>query len=239
MKNDNKNNKKKKKSIGKTLLGIGIFCVIMVLFVAMGLVGINLYVRMSVKNRLIREDKASEMNDVDAILVLGASVVNGDTPSPMLKDRLDKAIELYFAGCAPKIIMSGDHGGEYYNEVKVMKEYAISKGVPAEDIFMDHAGFSTYESMYRAKEIFGVKKMVVVTQSYHLYRAVYVANRLGVDAYGVAAANTRYSGQSVRDVREYLAVFKDFFQAIVKPKPTLLGNPIDITGDGNVTNDGD
>ena len=104
---------------------------------------------------------------------------------------------------------------------------------------MDHAGFSTYESMYRAKEIFGVKKMIVVTQSYHLYRAVYVANRLGIDTYGVAAVNTRYSGQSVRDVREYLAVFKDFFQAIVKPEPTLLGSPIDITGDGNVTNDGD
>ena len=104
----------------------------------------------------------------------------------MLRDRLDEGIALYKAGCAPKILMSGDHGSEYYNEVSVMKNYAIKQGVPSEDIFLDHAGFSTYESMYRARAIFGAEKVVIVTQKYHLTRAVYNAKNLGMDAYGVA-----------------------------------------------------
>lgn len=240
-----KENKKRKASGNRTgrtrkmFITFLVSCTVIAVFIFISFVGINLYVRGSVQSRIVDESKAGGLRDMDCILVLGASVVNGDTPSHMLRDRLDKAISLYFAGCAPKIIMSGDHGGEYYNEVQVMKDYAISKGVPSEDIFMDHAGFSTYESMYRAQSIFGVESMIVVTQEYHLYRAVYVAAYLGVDVYGVAADENQYSGQLKRDIREYLAVVKDFCQVIIKPEPKLLGASVDLSGSGDVTNDRD
>ena len=155
----------------------------------------------------------------------------------MLKDRLDKAIELYNAGVAPKIIMTGDHGQEKYDEVNVMKKYAIDHGIPSEDIFMDHAGFSTYDSMYREKEVFQVKKAVIVTQQYHMYRSLYIAKKLGIDAVGVPAEHTKYSGRYYRETREVLARIKDVFKCIIKPNPKYLGDTIDITGSGDVTND--
>lgn len=210
---------------------------IVVAAVGLGVLGTNLYVRGSVKDRILNPGQAEELEDVDCILVLGASVQNNETPSLMLQDRLDRGIELYFAGCAPKLLMSGDHGSMYYNEVAVMKNYAIKAGVPSEDIFMDHAGFSTYESMYRAKNIFKAKKIIIVTQKYHLYRSLYVAKKLGLDVYGVAAEDIKYSGQTYRDLREVLAISKDFCKAILKPKATLMGEEIPLTGDGNVTND--
>lgn len=233
--------RQKKKNIKKhrILVRLTTALLIIITLAAAGLLGINIYVRQNVKNRILGVDEAQNLENVDCIIVLGASVVNGDTPSPMLKDRLDKAIELYYAGCAPKLIMSGDHGSMYYNEVNVMKKYAMEHGVPSEDIFMDHAGFSTYESMYRAGEIFGAKKVLVVTQQYHLYRSLYNAKRLGLDAYGVAADNIHYNGQSVRDIREYLAVAKDFVKVIFKPEPTLLGSRVSLSGSGDVTNDKD
>ncbi len=210
---------------------------IIVAAVGIGVLGTNLYVRGSVKDRILKPEQAEELEDVDCILVLGASVQNNEKPSLMLQDRLDRGIELYFAGCAPKLLMSGDHGSMYYNEVAVMKSYAIKAGVPSEDIFMDHAGFSTYESMYRAKNIFKAKKIIIVTQKYHLYRSLYVAKKLGLDVYGVAAEDIKYSGQTYRDLREVLAISKDFCKAILKPKATLMGEEIPLTGDGNVTND--
>ncbi|MDE6024265.1 MAG: YdcF family protein [Lachnospiraceae bacterium] len=208
-----------------------------VVLITCGLLGTNLYVRFSVKNKIIDTDEAAKLKDVDCIIILGASVKDNESPSLMLKDRLDRGIELYFAGCSPKLLMSGDHGSIYYNEVSVMKKYAASAGIPTEDIFLDHAGFSTYESMYRAKYIFKAKKVIVVTQKYHLYRSLYVAKQLGLDAYGVAAADIRYSGQTYRDVREILAISKDFCKAIIKPEASLMGAEISLDGDGNVTND--
>ena len=169
------------------------------------------------------------------IIVLGASVHDDGTPSLMLRDRLDKAIELYEAGAAPKILVSGDDGQVEYNEVEVMKNYLLEAGVPAEDIFMDHAGFSTYETMYRARDVFGVSRAIVVTQRYHEYRALYIGNKLGLDVCGVYARDVRYAGQSYRDVREVLARCKDFVKCIYQPKPTYLGDPFDITGDGRAT----
>lgn len=168
--------------------------------------------------------------------MLGCGVKSDGTPSDMLEDRLIRGIELYKAGAASKLLMSGDHGSDEYDEVGAMKRYAIEAGVPAEDIFMDHAGFSTYESIYRAKEIFGVKKLIIVTQEYHLYRALYIAQSLGMEAYGVASDYRTYAGQSMRDVRELLARCKDFFISILRPKPTYMGDEIPINGNGNVTN---
>lgn len=197
---------------------------------------INDYVIYITKDSIIEEKGYDKLTDIDCILILGAGAW-GNSPSPLLGDRLNKGIELYKKEISNKIIMSGDHGQIEYDEVNVMKDYALENNVLSEDIFMDHAGFSTYESMYRAKAIFKVKKIVIVTQEYHLYRAIYIAKKLGLEAYGVKAEEKNYPGQDYRDAREFLARNKDFIKVIFKPKPTYLGDEIPITGNGNITND--
>ena len=197
---------------------------------------INYHVKSSVSDRIVTAEDISD-KDMDCILVLGCKVHDSGEPSHMLRDRLMRGVELYNLGIAEKMLMSGDHGQTDYNEVQAMKEYAMDAGIPSEDIFMDHAGFSTYESLYRAREIFEVKKVIVVTQEYHLYRTLYMAEKLGLEACGVASDYNTYWGQTMRDVREVLARAKDFVQVIIKPEPTYLGDKIDIHGDGNVTND--
>lgn len=199
--------------------------------------GINGIVIGTASKRILSPQEAAKLEDVDCILVLGCLVNDGGVPSDMLHDRLRQSVELYKMGAAPKLLMSGDHGREYYDEVDAMKIYAVGQGIASEHVFMDHAGFSTYESMYRAKEIFGVKKVIIVTQEYHLYRAVYIARSLGLDAYGVTSDYNRYLDQFRRDVREVLARVKDFGTSIFKPEPTYLGETIPIWGDGNLTND--
>lgn len=172
----------------------------------------------------------------DCIIVLGAGLWD-DKPSPMLKDRLEKGISLYMAGAAPKLLMSGDHGRTGYNEVQVMKQYAIDAGVPSEDIFMDHAGFSTYESMIRARDIFGVTSPIVVTQKYHLYRAVYIGKSLGIPCLGVATDDFAYGGQFYRSLRECIARCKDVLTTQLGTPPTYGGEQIPISGNGDITND--
>lgn len=235
-------NKKKEKQRGPVatfFLKCFLFVVAMIVILGTATLVLNIYVRQSVKHRIITLEEAQKLEDVDCIIVLGASVRNGDTPSPMLEDRLKMGMELYFAGASPKILMSGDHGSQYYNEVGVMKRYAVERGVKSEDVFLDHAGFSTYESMYRAAKIFGAKKVLIVTQSYHLPRAIYNAKKLGIDAYGVPAREIKYGGQFKRDVREVLAIDKDFVMTLLKPEATLMGAPISLDGDGSVTDDQD
>ena len=173
----------------------------------------------------------------DCAIVLGCQVLPSGQPSTMLRHRLETGAELYFSGKVKKIIVSGDHGADHYDESNNMKSYLIDMGIPSEDIFMDHAGFSTYESIYRAKEIFGAKKIVIVTQKYHLHRALHIAEALGVEAYGVTADLRTYRGQSMRDMREILARNKDFLMSVFKPKPTYLGDHISLDGSGDVTND--
>ena len=200
------------------------------------LIGINLRVKGTVKGRIVETDGLPD-EEFDCIMVLGCQVKEGGEPSHMLRDRLQRGVETYQYGISEKLLMSGDHGRTDYNEVETMKQYAIDEGIDSENIFMDHAGFSTYESIYRAKEVFGVKKMVIITQEYHLYRALYIAEKLGIEAYGVASDYHIYAGQFMWDLREILARAKDFVTTIVKPEPTYLGDFIDIHGDGNVTND--
>lgn len=117
-----------------------------------------------------------------------------------------------------------------------MKAYAIDQGLVSSDIFMDHAGFSTYESLARAKLVFGVKKVIIVTQKQHLYRALYIARSLGLEAIGIPAQEIAYGGDFYRDLRESLARVKDVFTSLVKPMP-VLGDFIPITGNGDITND--
>ena len=213
-----------------------IFLVIMIVSLGLIVLGLNFYVKASTKNQIIENGDYSNLKDIDCIIILGAGIW-GDSPSPMLQDRLLQGIDLYKKGISSKIIMSGDHGREEYDEVNVMKKYAIDNGVPSEDIFMDHAGFSSYESIYRAKEIFGVEKVVIVTQKYHLYRALHIANSLGLEAYGVGADPRQYVGAMYREIREILARNKDFIKCLFKPEPTYLGESIPVSGSGDVTND--
>lgn len=208
----------------------------LILLSIVGILTVNFYVVLSTKSRIISIDEAKELTDVDCILVLGAGVY-GNKPRPMLEDRILTGIELYNNGVAKKIIMSGDHGQEDYDEVNVMKSYAIDEGINSSDIFMDHAGFSTYDSIYRLKEIFEVDKVVIVTQEYHLYRALYIAKELEIEAYGVSANLRDYPGQFKREVREILARDKDLVKVIFKPSSTYVGETIPVTGDGNITND--
>ena len=216
---------------------IKIMLLIILLLVIMLLL-INFIVKRTTKNQIITEDIAKNLEDIDCILVLGAGIW-GDKPSPMLEDRLLQAISLYKNNVASKIIMSGDHGQEEYDEVNIMKNFAIEHGIPSEAIFMDHAGFSSYESVYRAKEIFQTNKIIIVTQEYHLYRSIYIANQLGVEAYGVSSDPRQYVGAMYREVREILARNKDFIKCIFKPQPTYLGDTIPVSGNGDITNDKD
>ena len=212
-------------------------CMILAVIGASSIFGLNAYVKSVGGGNILRPEDAKMLEDVDCILVLGCLVKDDGVPSDMLADRLKRGIELYEQGAAPKILMSGDHGRADYDEVNAMKRVAVDAGVPSSDVFMDHAGFSTYESVYRAKEVFGADKIIIVTQEYHLYRALFIAESLGVEAYGVNADLRTYRGQTARDVREILARCKDFGNTIFKPEPTYLGEMIPIGGNGDLTND--
>ena len=225
-----------KKRIWKRI-ALGVFC--LAILGGIAVLGINGYVKSSTSDQIITPEEAAELTDIDCILVLGCYVHDSGRPSDMLADRLRRGIELYQSGAAPKLLMSGDHGQKDYNEVKAMKLEAMEKGIPSEDIFMDHAGFSTYESIFRARDVFAAGKIIIVTQEYHLYRALHIADALGVEAYGVAADYHTYVGQAYRELREILARNKDFATSILKPAPTYLGEAIPVSGDGNLTNDED
>lgn len=179
-------------------------------------------------------DEATEF-EADCIIVLGAGIKDPQTPSDMLKDRLDAGIELYKKGAAPKLLLTGDNGRLEHNEIHVMLTYAEAAGVPEEDIFCDHAGFSTYDSMYRAKSIFQVKRAIVVTQEYHEYRALYLGKKLGLDVMGIASDQETYGGQAVRELREFLARNKDYFKERLSAKPIYGGDAIPINGSGLIS----
>ena len=224
---------KKKKIVGKA---VRVFLVLalagcLVLFL------VNLYIIRKEEKYIVSAEEAEAFQDVDCIMVLGCGVRPDGSPSGMLNDRLVQGVSLYKEDVSDRLLMSGDHGRVNYDEVNLMKQFAIDRGVPSENIFMDHAGFSTYESMYRARDIFQAERIVVVTQEYHMYRALYNAGQMGMDAYGVASDPRKYGGQKIRDAREMLARTKDFLYAIAKPKPTYLGEAIPVSGNGDATND--
>ena len=182
---------------------------------------------------VVTEDVLSDSEPYDCILVLGAGVRDDGTPSDMLRDRVTVAVRLYELTGAP-LLMSGDHTGDY-NEVGVMKALAVELGVPSEDVFLDHEGYSTYESLYRAKGVFLAKRILSVTQEYHLYRALYISRELGMEAEGVSADLRPYRKQAQYSLREHLARFKDFFTAAKGEYDGHLDPPVDLEGDGNDT----
>lgn len=180
---------------------------------------------------------AAQSERAQAAIVLGALVFPDGRVSDMVADRLETAYELYHAGTVQKILITGDHGQADYDEVNTMRRYLEKKGVPSEDIFMDHAGFDTYDSMYRARDVFQVRQAVVVTQRFHLPRAVYIARSLGLQAQGVVADKHVYYRAWYYDVRELAARVKAFGEVTVGRKPVFLGPVIPITGDGRATHD--
>ena len=219
--------KRKYKAVIFVVLGI-------VILIGIAAVSLSVYMVKATEKNIFTADTFKNDEKADCILILGAGVKDGK-PKPMLRDRLLTGIELYKSGAAKKIIMSGDHGRADYDEVNVMRAFALEQGVSAEDIFLDHAGFSTYDSVYRAKNIFGAENIIIVSQKYHLYRALYIAKKLDVKAAGVSANLNTYGGQLKRDIREIIARDKDFFKCIVKPEAEIMGDKIPLDGDGSIT----
>ena len=173
----------------------------------------------------------------DCVLVLGCAVYEDGRLSPMLADRVSTGAELVQAGVSDTLLVSGDHRTDAYNEVDAMKRYAVELGIPSERVFQDHDGYSTYESIARLKQVFGARRVVIVTQRYHLYRALYLAEKLGLEAVGVAADRQSYSGSVTRGLREVLARCKDVYFGLVQPEPEVLGDPISLDGNGDLTAD--
>ncbi len=168
----------------------------------------------------------------DAAVVLGAAVRRGQ-PTPVLEERAFTAAELYRKGKVSKILVTGDNSALTHDEVTPVRKYLIDAGIPAGDIFLDHAGFDTYSSMYRAREIFGAESVTVVTQDFHLPRAVYLARRMDMEAYGMTAQN---AGVSLKNyVREIPASVKALMDLVLNREPKFLGEKIPLTGDGSTT----
>ena len=177
---------------------------------------INFYVILSTKNRIVSGD-SELLTDIDYIVILGAGIRRGK-PSPMLEDRLKTGISLYNNDISNKILITGDHMNDYYDEVTVMKNYLLEHGIPEEDIITDNYGISTYDSIYRVKNVYKSNKVVIVSQRYHLYRALFLSDNLDLESYGVEADLRYYYGQWYREIREILARNKDFIKGIIKPK---------------------
>jgi SanA protein len=171
----------------------------------------------------------NEIKETDAAIVLGAGLITSEKLSPIFKDRVDTAITLYKEGKVRKILVTGDDGTEEHNEVTPAGEYLLTQGIPSNDIFLDHAGFDTYSSMYRAREVFLIRSGTITTQSFHLPRAVFIARMLGIDAYGVPADQHAYSYKN--NIREILADVKAVLDIITRRIPKYLGKEIPITGD--------
>ena len=175
----------------------------------------------------------------EAIIVPGAAILSDNTPSPILKARLDAAFDMYSMGLAPKVLLTGDDTGDYYDEISVMLEYMKGKGMPGEDIFCDHQGINTFKSMVRAKQVFGVDRAIVVTQSFHLPRAIYIGQNADMKTRGIAS--DQVGPKEVRKdnvrliIREIMARNKDFFALKFKKVPKYKGETVDISGDGTVT----
>lgn len=212
----------------KILIIITIIVALLAVALLIAVLSVNAMIVSSTKDKIVNAADVAGVIDADCILILGAGVRADGSPSDMLRDRLAVGVEVYEAGGADKLLVSGDHSRKDYDEVGAMEQYCIEAGIPEDAIYPDYAGFSTYESLYRARDIFCAEKIVIVTQEYHLYRALYVAEKLGLEAVGVSADLNVYAGQSYRDLREVLARNKDFIYTIFMPKPTYLGEQIPI-----------
>ena len=162
---------------------------------------INFYI-LYVTRGNIRSYDELKSEGYDVILVLGAGLRSDGTPCDMLRDRLDMAVLLYSAGVADKIYLSGDRAGDHYDEAASMRAYCIAAGVDETDIETDGKGYSTYDSLNNAKFAFPDRKILVVTQHYHLSRALFIGKKMNIDVTGAYADFNAYYGQTARNIRE-------------------------------------
>jgi vancomycin permeability regulator SanA len=212
----------------------GISAVIVLVLFALAVLTTNLVITRSANDSIVKSPE--EAPHAQAAIILGARVYADGTPSPMLQDRLETGIKLYKLGKVDKLLLSGDHGQTDYDEVNTMLAYVLAQGVPTWDVFTDHAGFDTYDTMYRAIDVFRVRSALIVTQEFHLARSVYTAQTLGLDCVGVVADIQPYGDETRNRMREWLARGKAIFQLhISHPEPRFLGPPIPIDGDGRAT----
>ena len=158
------------------------------------------------------------------VMILGASVLRNKTMSDMLKDRADTAIEIYNSNKANNILISGDGQAKNYNEVVVVNNYLLEQGIPKEKILLDYYGFDTYDSLYRARDIFGIKNLIISTQNFHLPRALFIAKSLGIQAYGITADRHKYKNMELNIGRELLATVKAYVDVFYNAKPAVLAD---------------
>lgn len=210
-----------------------------VALVVVGVLGINAFLIAGQAGNIRTANNVAQSEETyDCIMVLGAAVNPDGTPSTILADRIQVAAELYKAGVAPKIIMSGDNTSdrETYNEVVNMQRYAVEQlGIPEKDIFCDHAGINTYDSAYRLYHVFGVKRAVVVTQTYHLYRALFDMHSFHIEAIGVPSDLHTYVDQQTYDMREAAARVSDAIKVVTRQPSTYLSEPVSLDQPGTVT----
>lgn len=194
------------------------------------IVTIPLYIDYEAKDYIL--GAIGQAPDSTVAIVLGASVIRGE-PSPALQERAEAAFDLYTSGKVGKVLVSGDDSVPGFDEVTPVRKYLVAAGVAPEDIFLDHAGFDTYSTMYRAKHVFGVTDAIIVTQSFHMPRAVFIARTLGIDAYGIVAEER---GDPIYNYsREWLASVKAAGDLLFKRVPKQIGESYPLTGDGQET----
>ena len=196
--------------------------------------GVSEFVRHRTKSK-IRDASAPDALPYDCILVLGCRVYKDGRMSPMLHDRMQVAVDLMKRGASERLLVSGDHATDAYNEVAAMKAYAVEQGISSSAIFEDHDGYSTYDSIARLKTVYGAKRVLIVTQRYHLYRAIYLAESMGMEAVGVSADLQSYAKQPIYDLREIFARCKDVYLSVRKPAPAGDLTPVSLDGDGDMT----
>ena len=204
----------KKAIMRKNLMISAVCAAVVILSVILAVFILSLSIKAKSSPRLISDEIAVELDDIDHIIILGAGLKKDGSPSDMLADRLTVGAELLKSFPNAKIILTGDDNGEDYNEVASMKKFLMSMGIDENNLIEDGRGYSTYESIYRAANVYGADKVIIVTQEYHLYRALYISERMGLDAVGVSADTRKYLGQGFRNAREHLARVKDFFMTI-------------------------
>ena len=193
----------------------------------------NSWVLLAARSQM--HDDAGEVASRPVAIVFGASVYTSGALAPVTEDRVAAAVELYKSGKVDKLLISGDEGRSDYDEVNPMRDFAIAAGVPSDDIYIDPRGYSTYDTIARASRVYGVDSAVLVTQRFHLPRALYIARGFGMDAEGLTADGREYSLGFRQDAREALARMKDFCKAALRPDPRFMGPETPITGDGRIT----
>lgn len=218
--------------LAKRLFIFGFISIVLIVIIAWR---INAHIVKSTQTHIV--ENVAQAEPAYTAIVLGSLVFNENKVSGTVRHRCDKAIELYQAGKVKRLLVSGDHGTKAYDEVNAMKNYLVKMGVPEKDIFMDHAGFNTYDTMVRAKKVFQVDDAIVVSQDFHLARSLYIAQHAGLNAQAIAAKDSQHLNLKWITNREILARVKSYLEVVINRDPKFLGEVIPITGNSSASFD--